>query len=230
MNSIPNHIAFIMDGNGRWAKKNGLSRFDGHKEGSERVEEIVEACKNIGVKYATFYAFSDENWKRPQEEVNSLMELLSFFLKSKCEKMIEKGVKFRTIGDASKLPERVLRDVEEVELKTKSCSDIDMILALSYGSRSEITRALNKLLAEGKNEITPEDIDNHLDAADVPSPDLLVRTSGEYRLSNFMLWQLAYAELYFTDILWPEFKKDELIKAVDDYKGRERRYGRIVTG
>lgn len=227
MNPVPQHIAIIMDGNGRWAKQRGLSRLDGHRAGSERVEEVVEACKDLGVKYLTLYAFSDENWMRPEQEVSALMELLSFYIKSKCEKMVSRGVRFRTIGDVSKLPPTVLNDINEVMERTKHCSDINMILALSYGSHAEIARACNKLINEGKQKITPEDIESRLDTADMPPPDLLIRTSGECRISNFLLWQIAYAELYFTDVPWPDFTGEELVKAVDDYKKRERRFGRV---
>lgn len=227
MNPTPKHIAIIMDGNGRWAKQHGLPRIEGHRKGVEIVDEIVETCHDLGVKYLTLYAFSDENWSRPSDEIKSLMQLLSYFVKAKCEKMLRKGVRFTTIGDLSRLPKEVIEDIEEVKEKTSECSDMSLVLAISYGSYFEISRAFNRLLQMGKNHITPEDIESQLDTAGMPHPDLWIRTSGEYRLSNFLLWQLAYAELYFTDVPWPEFKKSELVKAIDDYKRRERRYGRV---
>jgi len=228
MNSIPTHIAIIMDGNGRWAKNNGLPRAEGHKKGVETVEEIVEACRDFGVKHLTLYAFSDENWNRPDSEIEALMQLLAIFVKSKCEKMLTNGIRFRTIGDIDKLPKKVLEEVLEVKEKTAKCKDMDLILALSYGSHAEIARACNRLIEEGRKEVSITDIESHLDTGNTPSPDLLIRTSGEFRLSNFMMWQLAYAELYFTDVLWPEFNKEELFKAIDDYKKRERRFGGVI--
>lgn len=227
MNPIPKHIAIIMDGNGRWAEKHGLPRYDGHSKGAERVDEVVAASKDLGVKYLTLYAFSDENWLRPEDEIKSLMKLLSFFVKSKCEKMICNGVRFETIGDISRLPKSVLEDINEVKERTKDCDVMTLVLAISYGSQNELARAFNRLMKSGKKEVTIKDIKENLDTADMPPPDLLIRTSGEYRLSNFLLWQLAYAELYFTDILWPEFNKEELLKAIENYKNRERRFGRV---
>lgn len=227
MNPIPKHIAIIMDGNGRWAKAKGLPRVEGHRRGVEVVEEIVEACRNMGVRHLTLYAFSEENWRRPDEEVKALMQLLSYFIKSKCEKMISNGIRFRTIGDVLKLPEDVQVEVESVKKETSNCADMDLILALSYGSHSELARAFNKMVKEGKKEIESADIEAHLDTAGIPHPELLIRTSGEYRLSNFMLWQLAYSELYFTTLLWPEFNRKELATAIEDYRLRERRFGGI---
>lgn len=227
MNPIPNHIAIIMDGNGRWAKARGLPRAEGHRKGVEVVEEIVEECRNIGVRNLTLYAFSEENWTRPDEEVGSLMQLLSYFIQAKCEKMLGNGIRFLTIGDIDKLPKKVLSEVEDVKEKTAGCRNMNLILALSYGSHSEITNAVNKLLQEGRKRVEIADIESHLDTAGIPHPDLLIRTSGEFRISNFMLWQLAYTELYFTDVLWPEFGKNELIKAIEDYRRRERRFGGV---
>lgn len=227
MNDIPKHIAIIMDGNGRWAREHGLPREEGHRKGVEVVEEVVETCREIGVKYLTLYAFSSENWRRPDGEVKALMQLLSYFVRAKCEKMLASGVRLRTIGDISRLPGDVLADVNDVKEKTAGCSDMDLILALSYGSHSELARAFKRLIQEGKKEITPKDIEARLDTAGIPHPDLWIRTSGEYRLSNFLLWQLAYTELYFTSLYWPEFNKGELMKAVEDYRRRERRFGGV---
>lgn len=227
MNPLPSHIAIIMDGNGRWACRRGLSREEGHKKGVETAEVIVEACRNMGVKYLTLYAFSEENWRRPQGEVDALMELLSCFVIAKCEKMIRNGIRFRTIGDISKLPPKVAGKIEAVKRKTAHCQGMDLILALSYGSDAEIVRAVNKIIAGGKKDVTAEEISAHLDTAGIPNPDLLIRTSGELRLSNFLLWQLAYTELYFTDVLWPDFTPADLKRAIEDYSRRERRFGGI---
>lgn len=227
MNPIPKHIAIIMDGNGRWAKKHGLPREEGHSKGVEIVEDIVEECCSIGIKHLTLYAFSDENWGRPDTEVEALMQLLAYFVTSKCQKMLDSNIRFGTIGDIGKLPKAVLQKIEEVKEKTSKCRGMDLVLALSYGSYSEIVRAVNRLLERGVNKVTAKDIEQNLDTAGMPHPDLLIRTSGETRLSNFMLWQLAYSELYFTDLLWPEFSREELQKAIEDYRHRERRFGGI---
>ncbi len=228
MHRIPNHIAIIMDGNGRWASENGLSRAEGHRRGAERIEEIIELCKNRGIKFITLYAFSDENWNRPNDEVLALMQLLRHFLVSKRAGMVRKGVSFRVIGDVERLPVQLQKDIKETEELTKVGDQITMIVALSYGSRQEILRAVNKLVQKGVGEVTQELFDKELDTADFPDPDLLIRTSGEFRISNFLLWQLAYTELYFTDKLWPDFDEMELERAIDSYSERERRFG--MTG
>lgn len=225
MRTIPNHIAIIMDGNGRWAAERGLSRAEGHKRGAERIEEIIEACKERGVRYITLYAFSDENWNRPSDEVLALMQLLKHFLKSKRQGMIRKGVRFRAVGDIERLPSDLIKDIRETEEATKAGEKIMMIVALSYGSRQEICRAAEALAKKGMTEITAEVFAEHLDTAGIPDPDLLVRTSGECRISNFLLWQLAYTELYFTDVPWPDFSPEELDRAIESYSKRERRFG-----
>lgn len=225
MKHIPNHIAIIMDGNGRWAAERGLSRAEGHKRGAERIEEIIEACKERGVRYITLYAFSDENWNRPSDEVLALMQLLKHFLKSKRQGMIRKGVRFRAVGDIERLPSDLIKDIRETEEATKAGEKIMMIVALSYGSRQEICRAAEALAKKGMTEITAEVFAEHLDTAGIPDPDLLVRTSGECRISNFLLWQLAYTELYFTDVPWPDFSPEELDRAIESYSQRERRFG-----
>ncbi len=227
MNPVPKHIAIIMDGNGRWAKQHGLPREEGHRKGVETVEAIVEACQERGVKHLTLYAFSEENWNRPDGEVASLMKLLSFFLTAKCQKMLDNGIRFRTIGDIEKLPADVLEQIQAVKEKTSDGQKMELVLALSYGSHSELTRTINTLIAKGKPEVTVQDVEDHLDTRGMPNPDLLIRTSGEYRLSNFLLWQLAYSELYFTDVLWPEFSEAELDRAISDFQGRERRFGGV---
>ncbi len=227
MSRTPKHIAIIMDGNGRWATENDLSRAEGHRKGAERIEGVIEACKERGVKYITLYAFSDENWQRPSDEVLALMQLLRYFLISKRKGMVEKGVRFRVIGDIARLPAELRSEIRETEALTSQCSDITMIVALSYGGRQEILRAVNTMLKSGKGEITQEDFTSALDTRGIPDPDLLIRTSGEFRVSNFLLWQIAYSELYFTETLWPDFDSAELDRAIESYSARERRFGRV---
>ena len=227
MNPLPTHIAIIMDGNGRWALDRGLSRVEGHKKGVETVEEITIACREIGVKYLTLYAFSDENWERPVEEVKGLMNLLVEFLRIKRQKLIDNDVRFMTIGDNERLPEYVKKAIKETEEATRICNKMTLILAISYGSKNEICRAVKKLLKAGETEITPEAIEQRLDTAGLPDPDLFIRTSGELRVSNFLLWQIAYSEFYFPKKLWPDFTRLDLEIAIKDYQNRERRFGKI---
>jgi len=229
---IPQHIAVVMDGNGRWAKKNGFLRAIGHKSGVKAVREVVQACSEIEVKYLTLYTFSTENWNRPKLEVNALMELMVDSLTKELGGFMENNVKIITIGDTDDLPNRCKRKFADVVNKTANNTGLNLIFALSYSSRKEITSAV-KSIAEAvlKNEISPNDItsdliDKHLYTATIPDPDLLIRTSGEKRISNFLLWQLAYSELHFTPVLWPDFKKDDLFTAVIDYQQRERRFGK----
>jgi len=205
-----------------------MSRAEGHRRGAERIESIIESCKSRGIKYITLYAFSDENWSRPDNEVLALMQLLRHFLVTKRMSLVEKGVRFCTIGDIERLPAELRQDLAETMEATKSAASITMIVALSYGGRQEICRAAASLVKKGVEDITPELFERELDTADVPDPDLLIRTSGEYRISNFLLWQLAYAELYFTETLWPDFDEKELDRAIDSYSSRERRFG--LTG
>lgn len=223
--NIPTHIAIIMDGNGRWAEERRLPRSDGHRYGAMSIDRIVEACHDRNIKFLTIYAFSEENWNRPNDEVDSLMLLLRHYLISKKEKMLEKGVRFRTIGDISKLSPDVRETIYDVQDATKSCAYMTLIVALSYGGRQEIMRAIESLVAKGAKNISVQDFENELDTKGIPDPDLLIRTSGEYRISNFLLWQLAYAELYFTETLWPDFNEKELDLAIESYSKRERRYG-----
>ncbi len=230
---LPRHIAIIMDGNGRWAKKNLLNRIMGHKKGAEAVRLAVKTCREIGIKYLTLYAFSVENWQRPENEVIALSSLLEDYLRLELQEMTETDIKLVAIGDTDRLPRRVhdvLRDVIE---RTSENKGMVLNLALSYGGRDEIVGAVKKLLRESKSASIDEDaitkdfFSGYLDTAGMPDPDLLIRTSGEFRLSNFLLWQLAYTELYFTDVLWPDFSKEDLIQAIIDYQRRERRFGLI---
>ena len=231
--NIPQHIAIILDGNGRWAKKKGMPRNFGHVEGSKNVERICQAAHDLGVKYLTVYAFSTENWKRPQEEVNALMNLLRNYMKS-CLKTAEKNrMSVRVIGDKTALDEDIRQRIEELEEATKDYDGLHFQIALNYGSRDEMIRAMKKLCVDckdGKVEIDQIDetmFAGYLDTYGIPDPDLMIRTSGEQRLSNYLLWQLAYSEFYFTDVLWPDFSKEELVKAIEYYNGRDRRFGGV---
>lgn len=230
---LPIHVAIIMDGNGRWAQKRGLSRIYGHKRGVERTEEIIEAAKEIGIKYLTLFTFSTENWKRPEEEVNFLMGLLEDYLQSKMNKLIEENIRFNVMGRISGLPKNVQALINEAMERSAHCRDMVLTLALNYGGRAEIVDAVKKIAKRlMDNGFNPNDIDEEIFARflycpQIPEPDLLIRTSGEMRISNFMLWQLAYTELYFTDTLWPDFTKEEFAKAIEDYMRRERRFGGV---
>ncbi len=233
INNIPIHIAFIMDGNGRWAKKQGKPRTYGHYAGAYKIEDVVKWCANRGVKYTTFYAFSTENWKRPMEEVNFIFGLLENKIHEFYERMDVEGVRLRFIGRIDKLPSSLKEKCLEYEEKTKDNSRIQVIMAFNYGGRNEITDGIKKLIEDIKNgNITTDNLDengfrNYLYAPDVPDPDLVIRTSGEMRISNFLIWQIAYSELYFSKLLWPEFTEEELQKAIDEYSKRDRRFGGI---
>lgn len=228
---LPKHIAIIMDGNGRWARLQNLPRIEGHRRGSETVEEIVEACREIGIPYLTLYAFSMENWARPTEEIHALMALLKEFLMIKRNKLIRNGIRLETIGDVARLPADVVRELEETKRQTALCQDMTLILALSYGARDEIVRAVNHVLEDrlkGRLEtdrLTEQQFAQYLDTRHLPDPDLLIRTSGECRTSNFLQWQSAYAEIIFTDTLWPDFHKANLLQTLEQYAQRERRFG-----
>lgn len=221
----PQHIAIIMDGNGRWAKEHNLARTEGHKRGAATIEKIVTACHDRNVRYLTLYAFSEENWSRPSDEVIALMQLLRYFVASKRAEMLEKRISFRTIGDIDKLPADVRNDLSETVEATKCGDHMTLIVALSYGSRQEIVKAVNSLLARKENQISQEMFEKELYTDGIPDPDLLIRTSGECRISNFLLWQLAYTEFYFTETLWPDFDEIELDRAIESYSLRERRFG-----
>ena len=233
MEKLPKHIAIIMDGNGRWAKKRFLPRKAGHAAGARTVEKILEDAHDIGIKYITMYAFSTENWNRPQDEVDALMKLLRKYLSDCIERANKNNMRCMVIGDKTRLDDDIVAKINELEECSKDNDGITFIIALNYGSRDEIRRATTKMAMdckEGKlnpEDITEDTISSYLDTRGIPDPDLLIRTSGEIRLSNYLLWQLAYTEFYFTDVLWPDFNKKELIKAIEYYNGRDRRFGGI---
>ena len=228
---LPKHVAIIMDGNGRWAKKKAMNRIRGHEEGAESVREIVRTSREIGISWLTLYAFSEENWKRPKYEVRALMKLLKRFLRSELNEMLENGIRFQTIGRTGKLPEDVQKIVYETIEKTSHNRDMVLTLALSYGGRQEIFDTflkLSKRIESGdmtSAEITEQLISDSLYTAGMPDPDLLIRTSSEYRISNFLLWQIAYTEIYITRSLWPDFRRKEYLRAIEAYQKRERRFG-----
>ena len=233
---IPQHIAIILDGNGRWAKKKGMPRNYGHAEGSKNVERICEDAYKMGVKYLTVYAFSTENWKRPKDEVDALMNLLRNYMKT-CLKTAEKNrMRVRVLGDKTALDKDIRERIAQLEEATKNNDGLNFQIALNYGSRDEMVRAMKRLCEDYKEgnidagQIDESLFESYLDTAGIPDPDLMIRTSGEQRLSNYLLWQLAYSEFYFTDVLWPDFTKEELAKAIEYYNGRERRFGGVVEG
>jgi len=225
--SIPRHVAIIMDGNGRWAKRRGLPRVAGHKQGANTVRRITEECRNLGIDVLTLYAFSDENWGRPKEEVGFLMDMLGSFLKAEIANMKANGIRFRTIGRIERLPPSVRSWIEMAVTETARNTHMILNLALSYGGRGEILEAIKRLRAGGVSaeQLTEDIFSSYLDTAGLPDPDLIIRTSGEQRISNFLLWQAAYAELYFIDTLWPDFSEKDLLAALIDYQGRHRRFG-----
>tara|TARA_A200000113_G_scaffold220335_1_gene230339 strand:+ start:526 stop:1263 length:738 start_codon:yes stop_codon:yes gene_type:complete len=231
-NNIPQHLAIIMDGNGRWAEKKGKSRIIGHRNGVKAVQVVVEEAVHLKIKYLTLYAFSTENWSRPQEEIGVLMNLLVNSLKSEFEKLLKNRIKLNVIGNISQLPKKVRDELNYVINKTRDNREMTLTLALSYGGREELSTALRRLAIKVKNNIiSPEKIDQsiineHLYTQNLPDVDLLIRTSGEKRISNFLLWQIAYAELYFSKVLWPDFNKKDLHKAIINYQKRERRFGK----
>lgn len=231
--NIPKHIAIIMDGNGRWAKNHGLPRFAGHKKGIDNIENIIKAAKDLGVKVITLFAFSTENWLRPKSEVNLLMNSLDNFLKNRLSDLNKNNISLRVSGRNHPVPEKVLISLKNAEIKTKNNDGIILNLAFNYGSRQEIVDAVKKIVQDAKdNKLNINDFDEnkfseYLYTKGLPDPDLLIRTSGEQRISNFLLWQLSYAEFYFTDKYWPDFSKEDLKKAILVYQNRERRYGNI---
>lgn len=230
--ALPKHLAIIMDGNGRWAKKQGLLRTIGHENGAKAVRQTVETCARLGIKNLTLFAFSTENWNRPKLEVDTLMKLLSKALKKELNTLTKNDIRLNTIGDIESLPKSVAKNLIEVVESTKENQRMNLTLALNYGSREEITRATKLIADKVKNNIISiEDIDesvinNHLYTRNLPDVDLVIRTSGEQRISNFLLWQIAYAELYFTDVLWPDFSAEHLMEALESYQNRERRFGK----
>lgn len=232
LNKLPKHIAIIMDGNGRWAKQQGCSRIFGHQHGVDSVKAVTEACAELEIRFLTLYAFSTENWSRPQEEVNALMEILLNALEAELPTLMKNNIRLFSIGQLERLPEHLQNKMQSCQDKTASNTGLSLILALSYSSRWEITNATKKIaekVAKGvinANDITPEYIEQHLTTTNIPDPELMIRTSGEIRISNFLLWQLAYTELYFTQLNWPDFRKEELYKAIIEYQRRERRFGK----
>jgi undecaprenyl diphosphate synthase len=234
--AIPEHIAIIMDGNGRWAQKKGNIRLFGHKAGVESVRDITESCAQLGVGYLTLYAFSTENWNRPSAEINGLMKLLVQTLRNEAERLNRNDIKLVTIGQTERLPERCQKQLQEVIDLTADNKRMQLCLALSYSGRWDIKKAVKKIAQEvEKGNLTPDQIDDDLigsflSTASVPDPDLIIRTSGEFRISNFLLWQLAYSELYITETYWPDFRRDELYKAIFSFQKRDRRYGKVKNG
>jgi len=232
LNYLPKHIAIIMDGNGRWAKKQNKERTFGHQQGVSAVKKSIEAASDLGIEFVTLYTFSTENWSRPKEEVDMLMELLVNTIHSELHYFIKNNVKLRTIGNIEKLNDRCRETLNDAILQTKHCSGTTLVLALNYSSRLEITSAIKNIALQIKNkellleDITEELISKNLDTHFMPDPDLLIRTSGELRISNYLLWQIAYSELYFTDTLWPDFDKETFFEAIINYQNRERRFGK----
>ena len=230
---VPNHVAIILDGNGRWAKAKGLPRTAGHVQGAKTVEDICEIAYNMGINYLTVYAFSTENWNRPDDEVKALMTLLRNYMKNCLKRAQKNNMCVRVIGDKSRLDDDIREKINTLEEATKNNTGLHFQIAINYGSRDEMTRAVKKVaqkVASGElkaEEITEQIIESELDTAGIPDPDLMIRTSGEQRISNYMLWQLAYAEFYFTSVPWPDFNKEELEKAVQAYENRDRRYGLV---
>ncbi|MGE5840504.1 MAG: isoprenyl transferase [Deltaproteobacteria bacterium] len=231
LQKLPRHVAIIMDGNGRWAKQRGMNRLRGHEEGAESVRVIVRASRELGVPWLTLYAFSEENWRRPKAEVEALMLLLKRFLRSELKEMLENGIRFQAIGRLHKLPKNVQRTLRETTEQTASNRNMVLTLALSYGGRQELTDAVHKIVQRVEagemrsDDISEAVVSEHLYTAAMPDPDLLIRTSGECRISNFLLWQIAYAEIYMTPTYWPDFRKPQFVEALIEYQKRERRFG-----
>ncbi|MES2504135.1 MAG: isoprenyl transferase [Myxococcota bacterium] len=229
---LPKHIAIIMDGNGRWAKQRGLGRLEGHRAGTDSAADIVRYAGELGISYLTLYAFSSENWSRPKEEISGLMNLLKNYLKKDASELIEKGVRVRTIGSTDKLPLMLQRSLSAICEKTKHGTKLNLTLALSYGSRDEIVKASQKIAQDVVDKkiaiknISEQLFEKYLETKDLPDPDLFIRTSGEMRLSNFLLWQLSYSELYITPVFWPDFKRANLDEALESYASRNRRFGK----
>ena len=239
MERVPQHIAIIMDGNGRWAKKRFLPRKAGHKAGAEALERIIEDCRDLGVKHLTVYAFSTENWKRSQEEVDAIMDLLRQYLKNYFKKFLKDDIRLNVIGDIHRLDQDIQDSIHELEECSKDYDHMYFQIAMNYGSRDEILRGMTRMIEDVKNgtlaenafdengKLTEQCFESYLDTAGIPDPDLLIRTSGEQRLSNYLMWQLAYTEFYFTEVPWPDFHEEELRKAIEQYNNRDRRYGGV---
>lgn len=235
VNNIPQHVAIIMDGNGRWAKERGLPRIAGHRQGAQQVKEIVRAASELAIKVLTLFVFSSENWSRPKKEINTLMRYLNDYLDKEINNLHKNNIRFKVIGRKHPLPQNLLAKIKEAEIKTQNNDGMVLVLALNYGSRQEITDAAKKIVeAALRKELNLDSLDeetfsSYLYTHDLPDPDLLIRTSGEIRISNFLLWQLSYAELYFPKIYWPDFKRKDFIRAIKEYQKRQRRYGNIAT-
>jgi len=226
LEKIPVHVGIIMDGNGRWAKKRGLPRIEGHKKGAEVAEKIISFAKELGIKYITLYAFSTENWKRPKEEVNFLFTLMYQYILTKLPKFIENDTRFKVIGRIDELPDFLKEGFRDIERKTAHCSSMTAVFAVNYGGRQEIVDAVKKIVEKGE-PVTEEAIAKNLYFPELPDVDLIIRTSGEMRISNFLLWRASYAELWFTKTLWPDFTEEEFLEAIKDYSKRERRFGGV---
>ena len=228
MNRIPLHVAIIMDGNGRWAKERNLPRYIGHRVGSESLRDVIEVSREFGIKYLTLYTFSTENWQRPREEVEFLMKLFSRLIDEEIPILKDKGVKFDITGDEELIPDFLKEKIRWAKEETSKCDKMHLYLAFSYGGRREIIHGINKLLTEKRDAITEEDFRLYLYRPEMPDPDMLIRTGGEKRISNFLLWQVAYTELFFTPTLWPDFRRDEYIKMIEEFSRRERRFGKVT--
>lgn len=231
--NIPNHVAIILDGNGRWAKNRGFSRTEGHKEGVKNLEMLIDECRCLDIKYLTLYVFSTENWKRPAFEVNNLMSLLNKYLIEKIEVLTKENIKLNVIGEIEKLPSKTFKLIKDTIEKTKNNSKLVLTLAINYGARNEIINGIKKIAKDILDEkikidhINESVFSKYLYTQDIPDPDLLIRTSGEYRLSNFLLWQCAYTEFWFTDVFWPDFRKEHLYDALENFSKRKRRFGKV---
>lgn len=224
--NLPQCVAFIIDGNGRWAKKRSMPRVYGHRAGIEAVQKTIKNAQKMGLKEIMFYCFSTENWNRPKEEVDGIFELFREFVKD-ASKYKEENIRFRLCGDRSRIPSDILKKVEEIEQETSHITDMTVCLCVNYGGRLDIVQAVNKIIEDGKKDITEQEFEKYLYTSGISNPDLIIRTSGEKRISNFLLYQMAYSELYFTDTFWPDFNNKELIKAIADYQQRNRRFGTI---
>jgi undecaprenyl diphosphate synthase len=231
LSRIPRHVAIIMDGNGRWAQGRGLPRIRGHQEGAKSVRKAIRVCREVGIEYLTLYAFSVENWVRPDDEISGLVELLRTFLRLHEKDLHRHKLRLRTIGRVEDFPPALVKELQRVEEQTRDYTDGQLVLALSYGGRTELARAARRIAEKvARGELQPDQVDeamvaSHLYAPDIPDPDLMIRTSGEMRISNFLLWQLSYSELYFADVMWPEFREEQFLDALREYARRERRFG-----
>ncbi|RRD39371.1 di-trans,poly-cis-decaprenylcistransferase [Leptotrichia sp. OH3620_COT-345] len=223
--TIPKHVAIIMDGNGRWAKEKGKIRLEGHRQGAANLEKIIEHSMKIGIKYLTVYAFSTENWKRPEKEINGLMELFSKYLDGKKKNLKKQGIKLLITGSEENISEKLIKKIKETQKYLENCENMVFNIAFNYGGRKEITDAVNKILETGKKNITETEFREYLYRPDIPDPELIIRTSGEFRISNFLLWEIAYSEFYVTDVYWPDFTPEEYDKAIMSFSRRDRRYG-----